>query len=139
MAWHGMAWRMAGRVSAFVGSGRQAPVDGTGTAASFDYPTGLALDGRMHVWVVDYNKHTLRKISPQGVVTTVAGDNKAGCADGQGSAALFNGPNAVAVAEDGRVFVADVNNYRVRVVTPDGTATALMTSVMTCVVWFVVV
>ncbi len=107
-----------GRVSAFVGSGRQATDDGVGTNASFDYPSGLALDPQLNVWAVDYNKHTIRRCSPDGAVLTVVGNNKAGFADGAGTNALFNGPNAVACDADGFVYVADCNNYRVRRIDP---------------------
>ena len=83
-------------------------VDGTGSAARFRYPCGVAVDSAGNVYVADTGNHTIRKVTPAGVVTTLAGlAGSSGSADGTGSAARFNGPAGVAVDSAGNVYVAD--------------------------------
>ena len=96
--------------------------DGTGSAAHFFFPWGVATDTAGNVYVMDAYNNTLRKITPGGVVTSVAGlaGNKYGSADGTGSAARFNGPFGVATDNGGNVYVADSNNATIRKITPSG-------------------
>ena len=112
-----------GEVSTFAGSGTQGSNDGTGTAASFLGPTGVAVDGDDNVYVADYGNHTIRKISPAGEVTTFAGSGSPGSADGTGTAASFDLPHGVAVDTDGNVYVADFGNHTIRKITPAGEVT----------------
>ena len=99
--------------------------DGTGSAARFYYPDGVAVDSAGNIYLVDCNNHTIRKVSPVGtncVVTTLAGlAGVAGSADGTNSAARFNYPAGVAVDTSGNVYVADEGNNTIRKVTPVGT------------------
>lgn len=99
--------------------------DGVGTAASFNTPSGIALDKHGNVYVADTGNHVIRKIAPDGTVTTLAGSGIAGFADGQGAQAQFNGPVGVAVDEEGVVYVADTYNDRIRRIAPDGTVATL--------------
>ncbi len=99
--------------------------DGQGSAARFNTPSGIALDAQGNLYVADTGNHAIRKISPQGAVSTLAGDGTPGFADGAGALARFNGPMGVAVASDGRVYVADTWNDRIRVIATDGTVTTL--------------
>jgi sugar lactone lactonase YvrE len=93
-------------------------------AASFDSPEGLAVDGAGNVFVADSNSSTIRKITPDGIVTTLAGTaGLGGSADGTGAAARFNWPGGVAVDGAGNVFVADSNSSTIRKITPDGIVT----------------
>ncbi len=109
--------------SAAAGSGA---ADGTGSAARFKYPAGVAVDGAGNVWVADMFNQTIRKISPAGVVTTVAGlTGSSGYADGTGSAARFNYPAGVAVDGGGNVYIADNANHAIRKLTPNGVVTTL--------------
>lgn len=95
--------------------------DGQGTAASFYWPKGLTVDGSGNVFVADYNNHRIRKISPSGMVTTVAGtDIAGGFVDGDTSVARLNFPSDVAVDGSGNLYVTDEGNYRVRKITPAG-------------------
>lgn len=101
-------------------------VDGAGEAARFCQPHGLALDGAGNVYVADYYNYAIRKIAPDGSVTTLAGSvGEPGSADGAGSAARFDRPMAVAADSGGTLFVADAGSHTVRRVTPDGTVTTL--------------
>lgn len=99
--------------------------DGAGTAAAFHTPSGLALDRAGNLYVADTGNHAIRRITPQGIVSTLAGTGVAGHRDGPASQAQFNGPTGVAVDAQGRVYVADTYNDRIRLISPDGHVTTL--------------
>lgn len=106
------------------GSGGSA--DGTGGEAHFFGPAGVAVDAVGNVYVADCYNHTIRKVTPEGVATTLAGlAGSAGSTDGPGEQARFNYPQGVAVDGAGNVFVADQLNAAIRVVTPDGMVSTL--------------
>ena len=96
--------------------------NGTGTSATFNYPTGVAVDGSGNLYVADSYNDTIRKITSAGAVTTLAGDYQiSGSVDGTGSNAYFNQPAGLAVDGVGDVYVADSGNCTIRSITPDGT------------------
>jgi hypothetical protein len=100
--------------------------DGTGAAARFHFPAGVAVDSAGNAYVADPFNETLRKITPAGVVTTLAGTpGMSGSADGTGPAARFSGPAGVAVDSTGNVYVADQLNGTLRKVTAAGVVTTL--------------
>jgi len=99
--------------------------DGQGAAARFDTPSGLALDATGNLYVADTGNHAIRKVTPDGVVTTLAGNGHPGWRDGPGAQAQFDGPMGVAIDTQGRVIVADAYNDRIRAIAPDGTVTTL--------------
>ena len=99
--------------------------DGQGAAARFNTPSGLALDTVGNLYVADTGNHAIRKVTPAGVVTTLAGTGRPGYRDGPGAQAQFDGPMSVAIDGAGRVIVADAYNDRVRAIAPDGTVTTI--------------
>ncbi len=100
--------------------------DGTGSTARFSTPVGLAMDTAGNTYVADYANHTIRKVTPGGVVTTVAGSaGLPGSTNGVGSLARFKNPNAVAVDSTGILYVADYGNHTIRRIALDGTVTTL--------------
>lgn len=115
----------AGLVTTHAGSGTAAFADGTGVAASFSGPYGLALDSAGALFVADQSNHRIRKITAAGVVTTLAGSGTATFADGTGAAASFSFPAGVAVDAAGTVYVSDGGNHRIRRVTSSGVVTTL--------------
>src|SRR5437667_73792 len=101
-------------------------VDGMGSSARFAGPSGVAVDSAGNIYVADYGNHTIRKVTPAGVVTTLAGvAGSSGSADGTGSDARFNGPLGVAMDSADNVYVADSGNNTIRKVTPTGVVTTL--------------
>ena len=93
----------------------------TDADARFQYPHGVVVDGDGNVYVADSYNHSIRKITPAGVVTTWAGTAGPfwyGTTDGTGPLARFHYPTGVAVDGDGNVYVADNNNHAIRKVTP---------------------
>ncbi len=116
----GFATILAGRPGSF-GS-----ANGTNGAARFNLPSGAAVDNAGNVYVADTGSHTIRKVTPAGVVTTLAGQAGAiGTANGTGSAARFNNPFGVAVDSAANAYVADTDNHTIRKVTPAGVVTTL--------------
>jgi DNA-binding beta-propeller fold protein YncE len=99
--------------------------DGQGAAARFATPSGLAIDAAGNLYVADTGNHAIRKVTPDGRVTTLAGDGQPGFRDGPGAQARFDGPMGVAVDPAGRVIVADAYNDRIRAIAPDGSVTTL--------------
>jgi DNA-binding beta-propeller fold protein YncE len=105
-------------------TGAVGTIDATGSAARFNEPRGLAVDWAGTVYVADTSNHRLRGLTPDGVVTTLAGDT-ADYADGTGTAAKFNQPWGVAVDSAGYLYVADRNNHRVRRISLEGLVTTV--------------
>nr|WP_212760885.1 NHL repeat-containing protein [Telluria aromaticivorans] len=113
-----------GTVATFAG-GREGFADGAGTAASFHTPSALAFDHAGNLYVADTGNHAIRKIAPDGTVTTLAGSGARGDLDGIGRAAGFNGPVGIAVDAAGIVYVADTYNDRIRRIARDGSVTTI--------------
>lgn len=104
--------------------------DGRGGAAQFDGPAAVAVDRQGYIYVADTRNHVLRRIAPQGEVSTWAGQNSGdplhgGYADGRADQARFWNPAGIAVDASGVVYVADTGNHCLRRITPDGRVTTL--------------
>jgi sugar lactone lactonase YvrE len=117
----------SGTVSTVAGSvSATGSANGTGSAARFNHPTGITADGAGNLYVADSTNNTIRKITPSGAVTTLAGlAGVSGFQDGSGSGALFNNPGGLAVDGSGNLFVADTGNSTIRKITPAGIVTSL--------------
>ena len=116
-----------GVVSPFAGlTGSPGSTDGAGSSARFNSPFGIAVDAAGNVYVADRGNHTIRKITPAGVVSTLAGlAGSAGSTDGAGNTARFSNPSAVAVDAAGTVYVADTGNQTIREITAAGVVSTL--------------
>ena len=107
-------------------AGAPGSADGTGSVARFNLPNSIAIDGSGNVYVADTFNHTIRKITPAGVVSTLAGlAENPGTSDGTGSAARFDLPFGVTADFAGNVFAADTANQTIRKITPAGVVTTL--------------
>jgi sugar lactone lactonase YvrE len=117
----------AGAVSTLAGQfGQTGAADGPGTNALFASPIGIAVDSQTNVYVADTGNCAIRKITPGGAVSTVAGLWTArGSADGSGTNAQFAFPKGIAVDGAGNLFVADTGNNTIRKIAADGTVTTV--------------
>ena len=122
MPGHGQALN----ISTLAGQALPGSTDGAGYAARFSFPNGVAADATGNVFVADTGNHTIRKITPAGIVSTVAGSpGNAGSADGVGTNALFRAPRGIALDVLGNLYVADTGNSTIRKITPAGGVTTL--------------
>ncbi|CAJ0783391.1 NHL repeat-containing protein [Ralstonia chuxiongensis] len=112
-------------VSTLAGSGQPGSSNGSGTDASFKAPNSLAVDAGGNVYVADTGNNLIRKITPSGAVTTLAGSGSDGYVNGPAASASFSKPTGVAVDATGNVYVADWGNNRIRVISPDGLVATL--------------
>lgn len=119
----------AGVVTTFAGTaGVVGSANGAGTAAQFNSPQGIAIDSKGVLYVADQFNNIIRKITPAGAVSTLAGKaGLFGSADGTGANARFNGPWGIALDAAGNVYVADSNNASIRKITPAGVVSTLVT------------
>jgi len=108
---------LAGVVTTLAGSGSPAFADGTGAAASFSAPRGVAVTSSGAIVVADAENNRIRLVTPLGVVTTLAGSGSPAFADGTGTGASFNQPLGVALTSSGVIVVADHYNHRIRLIT----------------------
>jgi hypothetical protein len=100
--------------------------DGSGPAAQFSYPSGVAVDSARNLYIADFNNDTIRKVTPTGVVSTPYGSaGVIGSTDATGTHATFNTPNAVAIDAAGNLYVADSGNSTIRKITPAGVVSTL--------------
>ena len=110
-------------VSTLAGSGAAGYNDGKGTGASFNFNGvrgQLSVDQNLNVYVADGGNQRIRKITPDGMVTTIAGSGINGYADGNATAAQFNNPCGTAVDKNGNIYVSERNGRNIRKIAPDG-------------------
>lgn len=108
-------------VTTFAGSTTPVSANGTGTAASFHGPYGIAIDEADNLYVTDYYNEEIREITPGAVVSTFAGSTTPGSHDGDGTNASFRLPAGIAIdSTSGNLYVADRGNNEIRQIKPDG-------------------
>jgi sugar lactone lactonase YvrE len=116
---------VVGNVTTLAGTGEAGFTDGNGAQAKFNSPFGVAIDQQGNIYVADGGNHAIRKITPSGYVTTIAGNGTSGFADGPGAEARFNGPNGIAADGDGNLYITEYYNHSVRKLSKDGIVTTL--------------
>lgn len=118
---------LSGQVTTLAGRAvSDGSADGIGLNARFSYPRGIAIDVSGNIYVADTDNYTIRKITPQAVVSTLAGRAaRPGSVDGTGSAARFAYPSGIAVDAEGNAYVADTGNQAIRKVMPTGEVVTL--------------
>ncbi|WP_130734936.1 T9SS type A sorting domain-containing protein [Flavobacterium sp. J27] len=107
-------------VTTFAGSGIAGFQDGMAVNAQFYYPAAMAIDANDNLFIADYSNHRIRKITPSGMVSTIAGLGSAGATDGAISIAKFNGPTGLCLDVSGNVYVADYGNHKIRKIDTNG-------------------
>lgn len=117
----------AGVVNSVAGlAGVSGTNDGVGSAARFKAPWGVAVDAALTIYVADTSNHTVRVISPGGIVSTLAGLGAiSGTNDGVGAAARFNFPFGLVLDKQGNIYVSDQGNSTIRKIAPGGVVTTL--------------
>jgi hypothetical protein len=118
-AFHLISWR----VSTFAGTGGSGGVNGPGTTATFQWPAGMVLDNSGNIYVTDLNR--IRKITPQGDVSTVAGSAGSGSIDANGVNARFSSVTSIVLDAAGNLYVADQMNFTIRKIAPNGDVTTI--------------
>ena len=108
------------QVTTLAGNGTAGFANGVGDKAQFNQPYNVKPDANGRLYVPDQNNHTIRRVDPDGTVSTVAGNGQSGFADGKPSEARFNNPTGLAVSGDGTIYVSDRNNHRIRAISPTG-------------------
>src|SRR6266481_5305511 len=110
-----------GTLTVIAGTGRRgfSGDGGHGSSAQLKYPHGVAVDGTGNVFIADTNNNRIRMVTPDGVISTVAGNGGYGFSGdgGSGISARLAAPRGVAVDQAGNLFIADSDNNRIRMVT----------------------
>lgn len=112
-------------VGTLAGSGTSGFVDGIGAIAQFNHPSAMVVDPAGNIYVADHDNHSIRRITPSGIVSTYAGTGQPGATNGFRLNATFNRPYGLALDVDGNLYVGDVANHSIRKISVDGEVTTL--------------
>jgi len=114
-----------GKLTIVAGNGNPGSQNGQDTAASFYLPWGIAVDPQKNLYITDSYNNMIRKVSPNGLVTTIAGHKAKGSSNGKDTLASFLHPTGIAVDQKGNIYVADTENHCIRKILPDGEVSTL--------------
>jgi len=114
-----------GTTTTFAGSGNSGSSNGAGTLASFNSLSDIAIGSDGYLYVADAGNKLIRKISPNGLVTTFAGNGNVGSTNGIGTNASFNVPNGIAIDGSGNILIGDTGNNLIRKITSSGVVSTL--------------
>jgi sugar lactone lactonase YvrE len=114
-----------GTSSIFAGNGTKGSMDGQGTSASFNDPLDLGIDGSGNIFITDLISDKIRKLTPGGLVTTVAGNGSKGASNGPAAQASFFAPDGVAADKSGNLYISDYGNNLIRKIASDGTVSTV--------------
>lgn len=120
-----------GQVETLAGTGKEGYTDGPAEQATFSAPRGVCVDSKGNIYVGDCWNHRIRKISPDGIVSTFAGGGKIGVLvkndwkDGPDTTARFDAPCGLAIDKNDNVYVADAGNHSIRKISPNGYVTTI--------------
>jgi len=114
-----------GAIFTYAGSGKAGSADGDRTIASFYFPSGIDIDADGNLFVADSYNNRIRKIAPNGDVSTFAGNGESKSVDGTGILASFSAPSGIVVSPNGDMYVADANSGKIRVITKNGKITTI--------------
>ena len=113
----------SGIVSTYAGNGIAGSIDGQAANAQFNSPSGVCIDSSGNLYVADFQNHSIRKITSDGNVSTIAGSGQPGYSDGFGTDAQFDYPRGICIDASGVLYVSDSWNHRIRKITQDGNVT----------------
>lgn len=113
----------AGLVTTLAGSGSPGKTNGSGSAASFKFPSGIAVDSSGTVYLADTDNQLIRRISATGEVSNLLGNGQLGATDGPGTSASFTDPKDVSVDAAGNLYLVDRGNHTIRKATLDNSTT----------------
>lgn len=113
-------------VTTLAGTGQLGSTDGPGNMATFFQPGGIVADPNGNLFIADESNDKIRKIAPDGTVSTYAGVGGSGYLDGPASAAKFGAPFSIALDKDGNLYVGEADNHDIRKISPDGTVSTVL-------------
>jgi hypothetical protein len=109
-----------GKTMVYAGSGKEGNNDGSKQIASLNAPSGICFDRTGNMFIAGFGGQNIRKITPQGMVTTITGTGVMGYVDGAAKLARFSSPRGICIDSKGNLFVADCWNHRIRKIDPNG-------------------
>ncbi|MCD8739733.1 hypothetical protein LT679_03885 [Mucilaginibacter roseus] len=115
-----------GEVTTLAGTGTAGLENGNGNKADFNTPVSITVNASGYLFVADYGNNLIRKIAPDGVVSTFAGNTAAGYINRTGTDASFNKPNAIAIDSEGNLFIAEAANHAIRKIDANGVVSTVI-------------